>query len=1113
MYHICRFSCFFLLLLCCGTRTFAQASSPSQPLLSMQPPAYLSPEAASLGRYGEIPVSEYTGVPEISIPLHTVSIGDLSLPLALTYHASGIKVAQEATWVGLGWDLQAGGCINRIVSGCLDGLYSTNTAQADWERFFALHSAPYQTFGDNARWGGVERNPSSPYKISIYQDLLYGVGEPDLFRACFCGHTLTFIIHPSIRQPVIVGEDKTGYKVESLDSNHNSWRITDKEGIRYYFELDGTERTSAVDDSHITSWFITRMEHPQRGTVRLEYETQGNLDMKLHPSLGQDFREAEYGCILLSSGNSSAGSPSASLLGRHDHYSYQNALLSKKYLKSIVTDMERVDFHKSSRNDIGGYSRKLDSLTVTSLISGKRVGKVSFSYGYFEAASTGGDYMEKETDGKTFRSKRLKLERMDTDGKLYSFAYNPEPLPFKTSFATDFWGYYNGISNRSFLCSATLKEQVAGGNVRIPGDANRYADSEKMQAGMLACITWPTAGYTEFKYEPHTFEDTATWCPLADKVISVTRDTVVWAFDCRTTHAEAFQYFALEKPVTATLEFVVSSPFHSLPDLSEAYARLCTIDGTGFNREYRIPVSESAPDRHSYTFSEQLELPAGHYFATASFPKDKYVSTDYSSICQLSVKFRSSSVPSFVSEGISYGGGLRVASISRHDSDGKLVSEKVYDYSGDGKATSGRLLLPLPKAKADRLYIGSWHEGGFLDPTDADSYCLESWNSYTLSSSVRLPVSTLLSGVCVGYDRVTVSERCGNERNGSVTSWFHNAPATAYGDIYVFENHLNGKMKKQLVKDSSGREVKLKEWGWQSTDARKLMLNAYAIDLAPGIPDCPYFKDLDRYRIYGYPFYTDWVKLLNESTTEYFYEGTEGRQVKSRTEYSYNAKNRLPSSILKTGSKTGEMFNLIVRYADHFAGTAAYDSLLSLNMLSTPVEVVEQRNGTDLLRTRNEYSLFGSVPRPSAVSVAKGSNAYETRLRLTRYDAYGNLLEQVRPDGVTVSRIWSYTNRYPVCLVEGMDYDSVVNALTPARISAINSGAYNALQLRELHTLLPQGMVRSTAYEPILGISGEIRPNGYAVAYGYDSCGRLSEMRETDSGSLIERYDYNYQPR
>src|SRR6185295_18208370 len=81
-----------------------------------------SPDAAALGKYGSIPVSLHTGVPDISIPIYTIKTSRLSVPVSLSYHASGIKVTDVATWIGQGWALNAGGVVSRTVVGlCDDG--------------------------------------------------------------------------------------------------------------------------------------------------------------------------------------------------------------------------------------------------------------------------------------------------------------------------------------------------------------------------------------------------------------------------------------------------------------------------------------------------------------------------------------------------------------------------------------------------------------------------------------------------------------------------------------------------------------------------------------------------------------------------------------------------------------------------------------------------------------------------------------------------------------------------------------------------------------------------------------------------------------------------------
>ena len=82
-----------------------------------------APNAAALGKYGDYSVGNFTGVPDISIPIYTVQDGSLSLPISLSYHASGVKVAEMASWVGAGWSLNAGGIITRTVLGIRDEKY------------------------------------------------------------------------------------------------------------------------------------------------------------------------------------------------------------------------------------------------------------------------------------------------------------------------------------------------------------------------------------------------------------------------------------------------------------------------------------------------------------------------------------------------------------------------------------------------------------------------------------------------------------------------------------------------------------------------------------------------------------------------------------------------------------------------------------------------------------------------------------------------------------------------------------------------------------------------------------------------------------------------------
>ena len=85
--------------------------------LSLIPP---SPEMATLGSYGGYGVDHYTGRANVSIPIYEIKLSDFTLPISLSYNTGGHRVEEIATWVGLGWSLNAGGMISRQVRGLPD---------------------------------------------------------------------------------------------------------------------------------------------------------------------------------------------------------------------------------------------------------------------------------------------------------------------------------------------------------------------------------------------------------------------------------------------------------------------------------------------------------------------------------------------------------------------------------------------------------------------------------------------------------------------------------------------------------------------------------------------------------------------------------------------------------------------------------------------------------------------------------------------------------------------------------------------------------------------------------------------------------------------------------
>ena len=76
-------------------------------------------------RYGNTPVSLYTGSIDVSVPVYAYEDHEFNVPISLKYAFSGQKPNDPAGSVGLGWVLNAGGCITRQINHLPDEAMAT----------------------------------------------------------------------------------------------------------------------------------------------------------------------------------------------------------------------------------------------------------------------------------------------------------------------------------------------------------------------------------------------------------------------------------------------------------------------------------------------------------------------------------------------------------------------------------------------------------------------------------------------------------------------------------------------------------------------------------------------------------------------------------------------------------------------------------------------------------------------------------------------------------------------------------------------------------------------------------------------------------------------------
>lgn len=82
---------------------------------------FYPPEAASLMKAVDYPISHMTGMPDIRIPIHSIKAGSLTLPVELSYHPdSYAKANQSPGAAGAGWSLSTELQISRAINGIDD---------------------------------------------------------------------------------------------------------------------------------------------------------------------------------------------------------------------------------------------------------------------------------------------------------------------------------------------------------------------------------------------------------------------------------------------------------------------------------------------------------------------------------------------------------------------------------------------------------------------------------------------------------------------------------------------------------------------------------------------------------------------------------------------------------------------------------------------------------------------------------------------------------------------------------------------------------------------------------------------------------------------------------
>ncbi|TVZ27854.1 hypothetical protein JM83_2922 [Gillisia sp. Hel_I_86] len=184
----------------------------------------ISPEAAAFQTYGNTPVNYITGTPNVTIPLYEFKGLEASLPVNLNYDASGVKVEELSSWVGLKWNLNLGGRIVRIVNGLPDDYISGGSYNSIYNPNVSEDIIEYKS---------LNQKFESVLQAQQYLNFLYDISmnfidsQPDYYQISLPGISEKFVIDISSpnKEAHVIGNPRI--KIErysnSLESSTNGW--------------------------------------------------------------------------------------------------------------------------------------------------------------------------------------------------------------------------------------------------------------------------------------------------------------------------------------------------------------------------------------------------------------------------------------------------------------------------------------------------------------------------------------------------------------------------------------------------------------------------------------------------------------------------------------------------------------------------------------------------------------------------------------------------------------------------------------------------------------------------------------------------------------------------
>lgn len=1061
-------------------------SSNFQQLQAVSP----SPEMKNLMQFTKTPISEYTGIPDISIPLFDFQCTkDLYFNLQLKYHPDAVKEKERAGSTGLGWSLVGGGSITRVIRGLADDAVNPELGSNTPKR--GLHTKASASRGNDLDNFIDDYFYTPPGNMNIY-DKLFEAHESgiydtqyDIFYYNFMGYSGSFYMKAvnTSGTPSVVKLDDNNLKITVQYTLHSSYdaymldgfTIFDDKGNKFVFDV---KEESSYNNTYVYKplfntgdlWLNAESGNGFGGgntytssfhlSTVTPYTSQSPILTFTYQAFTESWRDYTEVEKELLEYYSTPG------LGTTYHNYVQNKVeLATNYTNQLIgmrdqfgnryTRYVKDSFVKSQKIKRINYSNKL---FIDFTYSEGRIDK-NYSNSSTNPLVSLSDINVYSADQITFNNLPVITNKKDI--KKYSLSYGSSSSNYRKSLLKKIIEYKNNVTenNRREYGFFYNKENFDIPAIEdkwgyVTSNVDRSTDNNLITSLVLEKMTVPTGGAIIYNYEPHTFSYIGS-TPLYTNISPKSRKNEIGGG----IRIKSIGYFDDKNIAQNYYTQNLTSPIPS-SEISYDYNENATQLSSG-SLTFPIPVFEYNQwfdlfGEFSDYNSQDIQYLQPNQSGTFYFK----MKTDYNNLLSLTtqgsnVGYKTVSVternngkkvltftspidfpeenytvtyPFMPSKNVDYKRGL-LLNEKNYNSDNMLISETVntYDYT-ENEVNMG--LIPFYRNEINCR----------------KSYCRGNGGNFW-----------------IGYDKINGTNNC----HPGTTLW---NPADYYEGLdltqcYSTYNLMDYKLEKRVV-------------GWAK------LSRSERIDYLPNA--------INNVTEYGY-------NPINKKPG--FIKNIIGSDVYS-TEYQY-----LNVSTSGGGLNFDNRYN---RISDVKKATTKFNNevLATENILFKDVNPANSGGG--LILVGSEMYV------PEKYQYSKGTNALEDIQTITRMDDRGNPLEVKKADGTFTTFIWGHNKTRLVAVIENCQFSEIENStsytsiisntnknLTPTvKTTLLNN--YNTLR----SSLQPKSQMTALIHDMGLGVVTKIDPNGKVVNYNYNNLGNLQEIRDNENNLLKQYFEF-----